>query len=266
MPRPGKVLIIAGSDSGGGAGIQADLKTVTMLGAYGATAITAITAQNTLGVQAVEGVGDNIVSAQIHSVLSDIGADVIKIGMLHSVSTIETVMTAIEDAKFHGPIILDPVMIATSGDALLEADAIEALKRLIEQVHVITPNIPEAKKLLGRSIESTEDMTSAAKELLALGSEYVVLKGGHLSDQKMMDVLVSSAIEETIRSERIETTNTHGTGCTFASALAALIANGSDIETAFMKAHAFVREAIEQAPSFGKGHGPLGHMTVGKTD
>jgi len=266
MLRPGKVLIIAGSDSGGGAGIQADLKTVTMLGAYGMTAITAITAQNTLGVQAIAGVDNDIISAQIHSVLSDIGADVIKIGMLNSVSTIETVMTAIEDAEFHGPIILDPVMIATSGDPLLEADAIEALKRLIQQVHVITPNIPEAEKLLGRCVKDAGAMTLAAKELLALGSEYVVLKGGHLSDQNMMDVLVSSAIEETIQSERIETTNTHGTGCTFASALAAFIANGSDIETAFAKAHAFVRSAIEQAPGFGKGHGPLGHMAVGKAD
>ncbi len=258
----GRVLIVAGSDSSGGAGIQADIKTVTMLGGYAATAITAITVQNTMGVSGVEAMPSGVVAAQMRTVLSDIGADAIKTGMLHDRAVIETVLAVIDDVAFGGDLIVDPVMVATSGSKLLQDDATDALKTLIAHASVVTPNIPEAELLTGRKIETIEDMKAAAYALLDTGAEAVLLKGGHMQGPQVSDFLVSLKGECVITSDRIDTRHTHGTGCTLASAMATLLAAGKSLEEAFEQAHAFVHAAIKAAPGFGEGHGPLGHANV----
>jgi hydroxymethylpyrimidine/phosphomethylpyrimidine kinase len=262
MMIQGRVLIIAGSDSGGGAGIQGDIKTVTALGGYAATAITALTAQNTLGVHGILDVPEDFIAQQIRVVLEDIGADAIKTGMLHKASVIEAVAGALLPYP-DIPLILDPVMVAKGGAALLEPSAVVALKtRLIPRALLITPNIPEAEMLLGGPpIKSLDGMTNAANALLGLGSQAVLLKGGHLEGDKVTDILIESdrRIVE-FSSSRIPTRHTHGTGCTLASAVATGIAQGMGLEEAVGRAHLYVQKAILGAPGLGAGHGPLGHL------
>ncbi len=256
----GRVLIIAGSDSGGGAGIQADIKTVTALGAYAMTAVTAITVQNTKGVSDVHAVPPNVVAAQIEAVLTDLGADVIKTGMLASIPLIEAVAGALERYGSAIPKVIDPVMRAKGGHALLDADASETLKRrLIKGADVLTPNLPEAEVLIGQPIKTAEDMQSAVEPLRGLGAKAVLLKGGHLEGDDLVDLLITSSEVIQFDDTRISSTSTHGTGCTLASAIAAGLAEGMILGDAVARARAYVREAIRTAPGFGQGHGPLNH-------
>jgi hydroxymethylpyrimidine/phosphomethylpyrimidine kinase len=253
----GRVLIVAGSDSGGGAGIQADIKTVTALGGYAATAITALTAQNTLGVFGIVPVEPSFVRQQMDAVLGDIGADCIKTGMLHDAAIIAAVAESLA-AVPSVPLVVDPVMVATSGAALLDPRAVDALKRLMARAAVVTPNIPEAEALLGRRI-APDDMHSAAAALAALGAKVVMLKGGHLAGSTVRDVVVEGDESWVLESPRIETRHTHGTGCTLASAIATGLAQGMAPRAAIARAHAFVQQAIRTAPGYGQGHGPLNH-------
>ena len=237
-----RVLIIAGSDSGGGAGIQADLKTVTNLGAYGMTAITALTAQNTQGVFGVHPVPDDFIAQQIDLCLSDIGADAIKTGMLHSAGVIDTILAHLPADV---PLVVDPVMVAKGGSPLLEAEALEALKtRLIPRATLITPNLPEAELLLGRSIgESAEEMVASANELLLMGCKAVLLKGGHATGDTLTDVLIMLGMKPILlKTKRIHTQHTHGTGCTFASAITAGIAQGRVLTAKTMDARNTVQD------------------------
>jgi len=256
----GRVLIIAGSDSGGGAGIQADIKTVTMQGAFAATAITALTAQNTLGVFGVLPVPPDFIRQQIEVVLDDIGADAIKTGMLHDAAVIETVAAVLAERAPDVPLVVDPVMVAKGGAPLIELGAIEALKHfLVARAAVLTPNLPEAEILIGRSIASLAAMEGAAEALLALGCRAVLLKGGHLLGGTVYDVLATAAGQRVWDSPRIDSRHTHGTGCTLASAVAAGLAQGFAVEAAIERARDYVRRAIISAPGFGGGHGPLDH-------
>lgn len=257
----GRVLIVAGSDSGGGAGIQADIKTVTVLGGYAATAITALTAQSTEGVFGVHGVPPAFIRDQMRLVLGDIGADCIKIGMLHSAEVIDVVATALEEEGAGIPVVLDPVMVAKGGAPLLEAEAIATYRaRLPRLATVLTPNLPEAEELLGRDIDGVDDMERAAVELRRLGSDAVLLKGGHLVGDMVVDLLAGATGTHRFENPRVETRHTHGTGCTLASAVAAGIARGLALEEAVGRAIAFVHGAIANAPGFGRGHGPLNHL------
>jgi hydroxymethylpyrimidine/phosphomethylpyrimidine kinase len=254
------VLIIAGSDSGGGAGIQADIKTVTMLDGFAATAITAITAQNTLGVFGILPVPPEFIRQQIEVVLDDIGADAVKTGMLHDAAVIETVAAALVERAADVPIVLDPVMVAKGGAPLIEPAAIDALKRLlVPRAAMLTPNLPEAEILAGCRIESLEAMHEAADALLTIGCRAVLLKGGHLAGDKVHDVLATDAGHRVWSDVRIESRHTHGTGCTLASAIAASLAQGMAIEAAVARAREYVRRAIATAPGIGRGHGPLAH-------
>lgn len=256
----GRVLIIAGSDSGGGAGIQGDLKTVTCLGGYAATAITALTAQNTLGVYGIHEVPDAFIAQQIRLVLEDIGADAFKTGMLHKASVIEIVVDTLYPYIGRIPLVLDPVMFAKGGAALLQQDALDTLKkRLIPMAAIITPNIPEAEYLADMRITSLDDMHVAAKKILALGCKAVLLKGGHLDGETVSDLLATAQGECVYTQQRIATAHTHGTGCTLASAIATGLAQGLSLEDAVARARNYVRAAILAAPKLGHGHGPLGH-------
>lgn len=256
-PR-GRVLAIAGSDSGGGAGIQADVKTITVLGGYAATAITAVTVQDTLGVRAVHPVPPDLVAAQARAVLDDIGADAIKTGMLGGPETAAAVAEVIAGAGV--PAVVDPVMVAKGGVALLEDRALALLReRLVPLAAVLTPNAPEAAVLTGLAVETTDDLRRAADALLAMGAGAVLMKGGHVPGATVTDLLVSPAGETSFCGPRIDTRHTHGTGCTLASALAAGLAQGMGLEVAAARAWAYVAEAIRQAPGFGAGCGPLGH-------
>ena len=256
----GRVLIIAGSDSGGGAGIQADIKSVTMLGAFAATAITALTAQNTLGVFGVLPIVPAFIQQQIEVVLDDIGADAVKTGMLHDAAVIETVAEMLAGRAPEVPLVVDPVMVAKGGAALIEPSAIDALKALlISRATVLTPNLPEAEILAGRRIDTVDAMHEAAARLLQLGCRAVLLKGGHLAGDTVHDVLASAAGLRVWESPRIDTRHTHGTGCTLASAIAAGLAQGLVIEGAVDRAREYVRRAIASAPGIGRGHGPLDH-------
>jgi len=256
----GRVLIIAGSDSGGGAGIQADIKTVTMLDAFAATAVTALTAQNTEGVYAVLPIAPEFIRRQIEVVLDDIGADAVKTGMLHDTAVIETVAAVLAERAPDVPLIVDPVMVAKGGAALIEPGAIEALKRLlVPRAAVLTPNLPEAEILLGRAIGNLAAMQDAAEQLRALGCAAALLKGGHLAGGTVYDVLATAAGSRVWESPRIDTRHTHGTGCTLASAIAAGMAQGLRVEEAVERAREYVRRAIISAPGLGRGHGPLDH-------
>lgn len=299
-PPCGRVLIIAGSDSGGGAGIQGDIKTVSALGGYAMTAITALTAQNTLGVFGVHPVPEAFIAQQITLCLEDIGADAIKTGMLHSAAVIETIVQTLDEAlgqEAHPPLsrrerdgvradttpspcaardplppgegapasrpvplVVDPVMVAKGGSPLLEASALHALKtKLIPRATIITPNLPEAELLLGRPIDEAA-MEDAARTLLDLGCGAVLLKGGHGRGAVLRDVLVSrTAPTLTLTAQRLDTRHTHGTGCTFASAIACSLAQRLTLEDAVTRAHAYVQAAIVNAPGLGSGNGPLGH-------
>ncbi len=255
----GRVLIVAGSDSGGGAGIQADIKTVTVLGGYAATAITALTAQNTEGVFDVMGVPPAFIAKQMRLVLDDIGADAIKTGMLHDQEVIATVADVL--AEYRGlRVVVDPVMVAKGGAALIAPNAVAALvRRIIPMATVITPNLPEAERLLGLQIRDLDDMKRAAASLLTLGCEAALLKGGHLESDIVTDVLATPQGIELFTHPRIATSSTHGTGCTLASAIAVGLAQGMTLSAAVKRARAFVRQAIATAPGLGRGHGPLNH-------
>ena len=257
----GRVLVVAGSDSGGGAGIQADIKTISALDAYAATAITALTAQDTLGVHGVFPIPVDFIEQQMRLVLADIGADCVNTGMLHSAEVIDAV-TAVLEAEGAGiPVVVDPVMVAKGGAPLLQAEAVDALKRRIVKIAtVLTPNIPEAELLAGMSISSVDDMRRAADALMALGPGAVFLKGGHLSGDTLHDLLVTGDATEILSAPRIDTKHTHGTGCTTASAIAAGIAQGLPLADAVRRAQRYVHEAIRQAPGIGSGHGPIGHL------
>ena len=259
----GRVLIIAGSDSGGGAGIQADIKTITALGAFAATAITALTAQNTLGVHGVMAVPPDFIRQQIEVVMSDIGADVVKIGMLGDVVTIETVCDALAQFAPDVPVVLDPVMVAKGGQALLATQAIDTLRlRLLPSAAVITPNLPEAEALTGLTIRTEADMGTAATAMLAMGVPAVLLKGGHLESDTVIDLLATATSVEAFSAPRIVTRHTHGTGCTTASAVAAGLAQGMTLRDSAIRARAYVRAAIAAAPGYGSGHGPLDHTVT----
>jgi len=259
----GRVLIVAGSDSGGGAGIQADIKTVTALGGFAATALTALTAQNTVGVHAVHPVPLDFIARQIEVVLADIGADVVKTGMLGSSSVIETVCDALERYGSGIPLVVDPVMVAKGGHPLLAAEAVDTLRRqLLPRAAVITPNLPEAEALSGMTIATVADMRVAASALLALGVPAVLLKGGHLSGDEVFDILATPDGIEVFPAARIQTRHTHGTGCTMASAVAVGLAQRMTLRDAVLRARAYVRAAIASAPGYGSGHGPLDHSVT----
>jgi hydroxymethylpyrimidine/phosphomethylpyrimidine kinase len=257
-----KALSIAGSDSGGGAGIQADLKTFMAFGVHGMSVITALTAQNTLGVQGIFEVSPDFVRKQMESVLTDIGADAVKTGMLSNAAIVETVSEGIR--AFGVPnLVVDPVMVAKSGDPLLAADARQAIRdELLPLATVITPNIFEAEVLLGREIRNLEGMREAARELRGIGCRWVVLKGGSLDiESRAVDVVCDGVGTTLLSSPRLETRNTQGTGCTFASAIAAGLARGMAPLEAIRRAKDYVAEAIRSGPPIGSGHGPVNHMT-----
>ncbi|MBI1276336.1 bifunctional hydroxymethylpyrimidine kinase/phosphomethylpyrimidine kinase [bacterium] len=262
----GRVLIVAGSDSGGGAGIQADIKAVTMQGAYAATAITALTAQNTLGVQGVMAVPASFVRQQMESVLDDIGADCIKTGMLLNHDIIDAAADVLE-TRAPIPVVLDPVMVAKGGARLLKPEAEAALiQRLLPRASLLTPNIPEAEALTGLRITTEEDAHAALKALLNMGPKAVLLKGGHLPGAVLKDRLLTAQGDYHVwEGERIDTVHTHGTGCTLASAISAHLSRGESIVNAVQNARNYVASAIRHAPGFGSGHGPLGHGWILQT-
>lgn len=257
-----RVLSIAGSDSGGGAGIQADLKTFSALGCYGMTAITAITAQNTVGVRAIHGVPPDILKAQIEAVVEDIGVDAVKIGMLHSPEVVEVVAWAIAHYKLER-VVLDPVMVATSGDRLIAQETVQVLvRKLFPLATLITPNLDEAALLLGRDIHGVAELDQAASDLLAMGAQAVLLKGGHLAGEAVVDVLAEPGLPmQRFESARIASRNVHGTGCTLSSAIAAHLALGLPLPQAVAQARAYILQAIVNGARVktGQGHGPLNH-------
>jgi hydroxymethylpyrimidine/phosphomethylpyrimidine kinase len=258
--KPARILICAGSDSGGGAGIQADIKTVTALGGFAMTAVTALTAQNTEGVQAVLAVPPDFVRAQMRAVLSDLGADAVKTGMLGDAPIIAAVAEMLAELAPTMPLVVDPVMVAKGGASLLASDAIETLKSLlIPRADLLTPNLPEAEALLGRALADLAAMREAAEALRGLGARAVLLKGGHLPGPIVYDVLASADGVRVFDSPRIDSRHTHGTGCTLASAIATGLGQGRGLVEAVARARAYVQDAIRTAPGFGRGHGPLNH-------
>jgi len=253
-------LTIAGSDSGAGAGIQADLKTLASFGVYGVTVITAITAQNTVGVRAVQDIDADVIRAQLDAVAEDFAIASLKTGMLSSAAIIETVAAGIQRHRL-GPVVVDPVMIAKSGDRLLREDAVDALRRrLLPLAEVVTPNIPEAEVLAGRSIRTRADRLAAARSIMELGAHAVVIKGGHSEDDPVLDLLLDRDGIHEYRAARIVTTNTHGTGCTFAAAITAGLSTGLDLPHAVAQARDYLSRALAAAPGLGHGHGPLNHF------
>lgn len=255
-----RALTIAGSDSGGGAGIQADLKTFAAHGVYGTSAITAITAQNTLGVSAIHTVPADIVIAQIEAIASDIGTDAVKTGMLATAAIVEAVAASIEELDLPS-VVVDPVMIAKGGSRLLDDEAIETVRtELFPRAMVITPNIDEAAALLRDEVRTLDQARAAARRLKALGPGAVIVTGGHLGGSQAIDVLFDGVNVFELSGLRIETTSTHGTGCTFASAIAANLALGHNLKSSAQRAKTYVTESIRRAPAIGGGHGPLGHF------
>ncbi len=256
----GRVLIVAGSDSGGGAGIQADIKSVAALGGYAATAVTALTAQNTLGVSGIHPVPPAFIAEQMRVVLEDIGADCIKTGMLHDAAVIDAVAESLDRWGDGIPLVVDPVMIAQSGASLLERSALSALReRLLGRATLVTPNLPEAEVLLGEGIADAAHMEGAAQRLHALTGAAVLLKGGHLEGEELVDVLHDGAETLVFRHRRIPTPHTHGTGCSLASAIATGLAQGEELAAAVVRARLFLLEAIRTAPGLGSGSGPVNH-------
>lgn len=257
-----RVLTIAGSDSGGGAGIQADLKTFAALGCYGMTAITALTAQNTRGVQAIHAVPPEFLQAQLQSVLEDIGVDAVKIGMLHTPEVVRTVAWAIDRYGLQR-VVLDPVMVATSGDRLIAEETVDVLVReLFPCASLVTPNLDEAALLVGQPIEGAQALEDAGRALLRLGARAALVKGGHLAGNEVVDLLVQpDATSLRLASPRIPSRNVHGTGCTLSSAIAAYLAQGLPLEEAVRRARAYILQAIAEgaAVGTGQGHGPLNH-------
>ncbi|MHA1566015.1 MAG: bifunctional hydroxymethylpyrimidine kinase/phosphomethylpyrimidine kinase [Alphaproteobacteria bacterium] len=256
----GRVLIVAGSDSGGGAGIQGDIKTVTALQGYAATAITALTAQNTQGVHGIVGIEPDFVARQMRVVLEDIGADCIKTGMLFNSRIVAAVVQVIEDLAPGVPLVIDPVMVAKGGQTLLDDPARHAIvDGLLPLATLVTPNAPEATALTGIQIDGPDSQLAAAQAMRAQGCRAVLLKGGHLPGPRIVDLLVTDAGTTALESPRIETRHTHGTGCTLASAIATGIAQGMDLPQAVRRARDYVHRAIATAPGYGAGHGPLNH-------
>jgi hydroxymethylpyrimidine/phosphomethylpyrimidine kinase len=262
QPRYARVLTIAGSDSGGGAGIQADLKTFAALGCYGMTAITALTAQNTVGVQGIHAVPPAFLRSQLQSVIEDIGVDAVKIGMLHEPGVVEVVAWAIQHYQLQR-VVLDPVMVATSGDRLIAEATVRVLvDQLFPLATVITPNLDEASLLLGRPIAAVSDLSGAAQVLLSQGARAVLLKGGHLPGDQVVDVLARPGhVDVVLASSRMASRNTHGTGCTLSSAIAAHLALGEPLERAVRAAREYILGAIQAGAGVqvGQGHGPLNH-------
>lgn len=263
--KPRRLLIIAGSDSGGGAGIQADIKTASAFGVYAMTAVTAVTAQNTERVTAVYPVPAAIVAAQIEACLTDIGADAIKIGMMGSAAIVKTVAASLEKIAKKIPVILDPVMVSTSGRKLLAENAVAALKtHLLPLAALVTPNLPETRALVGLRGTGSADAARAAKKLMALGAKAALIKGGHATRATVDDVLLWEGGMEVLAYPRIKTRHTHGTGCTYSSAIACGLAQGLSLPLAVGRAREYVQAAIETAPGFGRGHGPLNHLRRGE--
>ena len=256
---PPVALTIAGSDSGGGAGIQADLKTFAAHGVYGVSALTAVTAQNTVAVTGVQEVETSLVRAQVAAVCDDFPVAAAKTGMLSSAAIIGAVAEAAADCRF--PLVVDPVMVAKTGDRLLRPDAVEALRdELLPRATLLTPNLPEASDLTGRPVEDEAGMRDAADRLLRLGATAVLVKGGHLAGAELVDYYTDGVSERLFRASRIETRATHGTGCTLSAAVAAGIARGRALREAVERALAYVRAAMRRAAPLGRGHGPLGHL------
>ena len=254
----GRVLVVAGSDSGGGAGIQADIKTITALGGYAMSAITAVTVQDTLGVSAVHPIPPAIIAAQIRAALADIGADAIKTGMLGDAEAIEATIEAL--AGFPGvPLVVDPVMVAKGGASLLAADGLAPLRKLLATASLVTPNAPEAAVLTGLAVQTTDDLRRAGEALLTAGVRAVLMKGGHVPGESVIDILMTPHGETVFEGPRIATRHTHGTGCTLASACATGLALGLEAQEAVGRAWAYVAEAIRRAPGLGVGAGPLDH-------
>jgi hydroxymethylpyrimidine/phosphomethylpyrimidine kinase len=253
-------LTIAGSDSSGGAGIQADLKTFAAHGVFGTSAITAVTAQNTLGVTMWQAMPADLVIAQMEAVAGDIGTNAVKVGMLANAAIVEAVAATIEELDLP-LVIVDPVMVAKGGDRLLAEDAVDAMRtELFRRAHMVTPNIPEAEVLAGMSIRSVDAMREAGDRILRLGPRVVLIKGGHLAGPESIDVACTREGSFELRTPRIETTHTHGTGCTLSSAIAANLAFGLDDRQALTRAREYLDGAIRNAPGIGRGHGPLGHF------
>ncbi|GFE62724.1 bifunctional hydroxymethylpyrimidine kinase/phosphomethylpyrimidine kinase [Geobacter sp. AOG2] len=261
-PR-GSVLTVAGSDSGGGAGIQADIKTITLLGSYAASALTALTAQNTRGVSSIHGLPPSFVVDQIATVLADIPVDVIKTGMLHTAAIVSALAELLTERTVYIPLVIDPVMVSKGGTTLLDRDSIRVvLDQLLPHAYLLTPNIPEAERLLGRAIRSEADMEQAARDLHALGPANVLLKGGHLTGRQSIDILFDGYECREYAAERAFTSNTHGTGCTYASAIAAFLAQGEPLRCAVEKAKEYITDAIRLSHPLGKGHSPVNHFAA----
>lgn len=266
-PIPPRILTIAGSDSSGGAGVQADIKTITMLGGYAMSAITAATAQNTTGVTGIEGFPEGFVAKQIEACAKDIGVDAIKIGMLANEGIVREVGEALHALNLDAdvPLVIDPVMVATSGHRLIDESAVEVLRHgLLRDASLVTPNLPELELLWGRRISGVEDMAEAAIGLACELQSPVLAKGGHLEGD-VVDILVNASGELCrFIDTRIETSHTHGTGCTLSSAIATLLGRGETLDEAVRIGREFVRSAIKNAPGYGAGNGPLGHQAVGR--
>ena len=261
MKPNSKILIIAGSDSSGGAGIQADIKTVTALGSYAMTAITAVTIQNTTGVKSIVGINPKDIFNQIVFTCADIKPDAIKIGMLHSSNVIKMVIKALKLIKVKN-IILDPVMVAKGGAKLIDANAIKLLKsELVKKVSLVTPNIPEAEILTETKIISVEDMIYAANKLMEYGAKNVLIKGGHLKNKLVKDVFVNNKDIKIFNSKRYKTNNTHGTGCTLSSAVTTFVSCGKPAKKSCELGIKYVSSAIKTNPNYGKGYGPINHLT-----
>ena len=266
MRLKSKILIIAGSDSSGGAGIQADIKTITSLGSYAMSAVTAVTVQNTKGVKSVISIPPKEIKNQIIYTANDIKPDAIKIGMLHSSKVIKEVIVALRKIKVN-KIVLDPVMVAKGGAKLIDNDAIRILKKkLIKKVSLITPNIPEAEVLTGVKIKNKKDMIIAAKQIINLGAKNVLIKGGHLKSRKVEDIFLNKSIFKVFNSSRHKTKNTHGTGCTLSSAITTFFSCGKTIDKACDLAIKYVNSAILTNPNYGKGHGPINHLNSMKIE
>lgn len=264
LPRGG-VLTIAGSDSGGGAGIQADLKTITLLGSYGASAITALTAQNTRGVQSIHGIPPSFVRDQIDAVLSDLPIDLIKTGMLHTPAIISLLAEYLNEQQHYYPVVIDPVMVAKGGASLLELDAVTVFQQaLLPHAYLLTPNIPEAERLLNCRIQSISTMEQAARQLYERGACNVLLKGGHLNGGDAVDILFDGQSIHRFSSERYFTSATHGTGCSFAAAIATYLSQGEPLKEAVQRAKQFITNAIRLSRPMGKGHGPVNHYLAAK--